>query len=207
MEQLSLSIENQLLMMEQYRLTAEESLMIELLFMAQPEEGHKESLVKYLGLPITKTGLRDILLSLQAKGIITKAYKVPDVGQTFDPESVIFNKNFLSNYRKYSGDLGAELWEAYPEIGIINGKEVRMKNFAKRFNTFEEFFYRYGKNIGWKLEKHKEVIELINWAKQNKSNLLNVNIADFVITKAWEGIKKFKEGTYEEMVFDTLTEL
>lgn len=78
--------------MEQYRLTAEELLMIELLFLAQPEEGHKDSLIRYLGMPITKTRLRDVLLSLQAKGVITKKYKIPAEGQTFDPESVIFNE-------------------------------------------------------------------------------------------------------------------
>ena len=72
MEKLSLTIENQLLIMEQYRLTAEELLMIELLFLAQPEEGHKDSLIRYLGMPITKTRLRDVLLSLQVKGVITK---------------------------------------------------------------------------------------------------------------------------------------
>ena len=202
-----MTIENQLLMMEQYRLTAEESLMIELLFLAQPEEGHVDSLIRYLGMPITKTRLRDILLSLQAKGIITKKYKVPEEGQKFDPESVIFNENFIKNYRKYSGILGAEFFEAYPSIGIINGKEVYMKNYAKRFFTEEEMFFRYGKNIGWKLDKHKEVLELIDWAKKNKCNLLNVNIADFIISKSWEGIKQFKEGTYDEVVFDTITEI
>ena len=193
--------------MERYKLTPEEVLMIDLLFLAQPEENHKEFLTRYLGLPITKHGLRDVLLSLQAKEVITKAYKVPEVGKTFDPESVIFNENFMHNYRKFSGDLGAELWEAYPAIAIINGKEYSMKNYAKRFTTEEDLFFRYGKNIGWKLSKHREVIDLVNWAKQNKCNLINVNIADFVISKGWESIKVFKEGTYDEMVFDTLTEL
>ena len=80
MEKLSLTIENQLLIMEQYRLTAEELLMIELLFLAQPEEGHKDSLIRYLGMPITKTRLRDVLLSLQVKRVITKKYKIPAEG-------------------------------------------------------------------------------------------------------------------------------
>lgn len=193
--------------MEQYRLTAEELLMIELLFLAQPEEGHKDSLIRYLGMPITKTRLRDVLLSLQVKGVITKKYKIPAEGQTFDPESVIFNENFIKNYRKYSGDLGEEFWEAYPDIVIINGREYSLKNWSKKFNTLEDMFFRYGKNIGWKLENHKRVIELVNWAKQNKCNLINVNIADFIMSKAWEGIEKFKDGTYEELVFDTMTEL
>lgn len=86
--------------MEKYRLTAEEVLLIDLLFLASIEEGHKEYLVKYFTMPVTRTNLRDLLLSLQAKGIITKQYKVPDKGQKFDPECVIFNQNFLNNYRK-----------------------------------------------------------------------------------------------------------
>lgn len=85
-------------MMEKYRLTAEEVLLIDLLFLASIEEGHKEYLVKYFTMPVTRTDLRDLLLSLQAKGIITKSYKVPDKGQKFDPECVVFNQNFLNNY-------------------------------------------------------------------------------------------------------------
>lgn len=38
--------------MEKYRLTAEETLLIDLLFLASIEEGHKEYLVKYLNMPI-----------------------------------------------------------------------------------------------------------------------------------------------------------
>lgn len=82
-----------------------------------------------------------------------------------------------------------------------------MRNFAKRFFTEDEMFFRYGKNIGWSKDKHKEVLELIDWAKKNKCNLLNKNIADFIISKSWESIKAFKEGHFDEMVFDTITEL
>lgn len=159
-----MTVDNQLIMMEKYRLTAEEALLIELLFLASIEEGHSEYLVKYLSMPITRTDLRDLLCSLQNKGIITKQYKIPEKGQGFDPECVIFNQNFLHNYRKFSGDLGAEFYMTYPHNGIINGIEVPLNNWAKRFKTEEEFYYAYGKSIGWKLDKHNEVLELVKWA-------------------------------------------
>ena len=63
MEKLSLTVDNQLVMMEKYRLTAEEVLLIDLLFLASIEEGHKEYLVKYFTMPVTRTNLRDLLLS------------------------------------------------------------------------------------------------------------------------------------------------
>ena len=180
--------------MEKYRLTAEEILLIDLLFLASIEEGHKEYLIKYLNMPVEKSGLGDLLVSLQNKGIITKQYKIPAKGQRFDPEALEFNKNFLHNYRKFSGELGIEFFNEYPTVAIIDGKEVPLKNYAKKFSTEEEFYYAYGKAIGWKLDKHKEVIEFIKWAKDNNCNLLNMNIADFVISKMWRSIEELKNG-------------
>lgn len=193
-------------MMEKYHLTAEESLVIELLFLASIEEGHSEYLVKYFTMQIDRTELRDILISLQDKGIIVKSYKIPSKGQKFDPESIEFNKNFLHNYRKFSGELGQEFFKEYPSIAIINGNEAPLKNYAKKFNSEEDFYFHYGKAIGWKLEKHQEVIELIKWAKDNNCTLLNMNIADFTISKMWRSIKELKEGD-GVMQFDTTKEI
>ena len=193
-------------MMEKYHLTAEESLVIELLFLASIEEGHSEYLVKYFTIQIDRTELRDILISLQDKGIIVKSYKIPSKGQKFDPEAVEFNKNFLHNYRKFSGELGQEFFKEYPSIAIINGNEAPLNNYAKKFNSEEDFYFHYGKAIGWKLEKHLEVIELIKWAKDNNCTLLNMNIADFTISKMWRSIKELKEGD-GVMQFDTTKEI
>lgn len=200
------SLDNQLLMMEKYHLTAEESLVIDLLFRASIEEGHPEYLVKYFTIQIDRTDLRDILISLQDKGIIVKSYKIPNKGQKFDPESVEFNKNFLHNYRKFSGELGQEFFKEYPSIAIINGNEAPLKNYAKKFNSEEEFYFQYGKAIGWKLDNHQEVIDLIKWAKDNNCTLLNMNIADFVISKMWRSVKELKEGD-GVMQFDSTKEI
>lgn len=192
--------------MEKYRLTAEETLLIDLLFLASSDECNPAPLVKYMSIPVTRTDLRDLLLSLQAKGIITKQYKIPEKGQKFDPECVTFNQNFLNNYRKFSGVMGAEFFQEYPSIAVINGVEAPLKNFAKKFFTQEEFFYAYGKAIGWKLSKHQEVLDLLKWAKDNNCNLLNMNIADFVISQMWTSIAELKEGG-AVMRFDTITSI
>lgn len=192
--------------MERYRLTAEEVLFIDLLFLASAEERHKEYLIKYMNIPITRASLRDLLVSLQNKGIITKQYKIPNEGSKFDPESVIFNQNFLNNYKKLSGELGAEFFMLYPSIAMINGTEVPLKNYAKKFSTEEDFLFAYGKTIGWNAEKHNEILELIKWGKDNNCNLLNMNIADFVISKMWGSVEELKNGD-AVMKFDTLKDI
>lgn len=194
------------MLMEKYSLSAEEVFIINLLFLASIEEGHPEHLVKYFNLNIEKSDLRESLFKLQNKGIITKSYKIPDKGKTFDPEAVEFNKNFLHNYRKFSGELGKELFNEYPSIAIINGSEAPLKNYAKKFNSEDDFFYHYGKSIGWKISKHQEIIQLIRWAKENNCKLLNMNISDFVISGMWRSIEELKNGD-AVMKFDNITDV
>ena len=189
--------------MEKYRLTAEEVMLVELLFLASIDEGHPEYLYKYVGLPVAKTDLRDLLVSLKDKGIIIKSYKIPAKGSTFDPESVEFNKNFLKSYRKFSGELGSEFFDEYPSTAVINGSVVSLKNFSKVFNNEEEMFFTYGKNIGWDVETHQKVLDLIRWGKENNCNILNTNIGHFIRSKLWRDIEKYKNGD-GVMTFDNL---
>ena len=199
-----LSIENQLGLMEKYRLTAEEMYIVDLLFLSSPEEGHGEFLRSYLS--FSDIDLRQVLVNLQNKQVILKSYKIPKKGESFDPETVEFNKNFLNSYRKYSGELGYEFFMEYPSYGLINGSEVPLRNFAKKFNSEDDFFFAYGRAVGWNKEKHEHVLELIRWAKENQCRLLNMNIADFVISKTWLSIEDIKNGN-GAMAFDIMTEL
>lgn len=190
-----MNLENQLSLMEKYNLTAEEVMFIDLLFSASIEEGHPEFLYRYSVLPPSiRSNFINLLQSLKDKGIIVKSFKIPEEGTIFDPEKVEFNKNFLRNYRKYSGELGKEFLINYPSTCIINGYEVGLKNIAKKFNSVEDFFYAYGKAIGWKESEHNRVINLLRWAKDNQCRLLNMNIADFVISRMWNSIEELKNG-------------
>ena len=204
MSEINVSVELQL--MERYRLTTEEVFVIELLFLGGSDENHKEYLQRYVNLAINRPSILDTLNSLQDKGVIKKSCKFPKRGEQLDPETIDFNENFLHNYRKFSGELGEELLEVYPQIGYINGKQFSLNNYAKKFNSFEDFAFAYGKAIGWNMSKHKHVIELVDWAKKNESNLLVVGIGDFVISRLWNNIEKQKSGD-GIMYFDNTTDI
>ena len=139
------------MLMEKYSLSAEEVFIINLLFLASIEEGHAEYLVKYFNLNIDKSDLRESLLNLQQKGIITKSYKVPAKGKPFDPEAVEFNKNFLHNYRKFSGELGRELFNEYPSIAIIGGAEA-FRHKGDGAAVAEAAFFNHAAGAGIALE-------------------------------------------------------
>lgn len=192
MKNLKLSLDAQLEMMEHYKLNPEEYLTIELLFLSGIEERHREYLLKYLAIRQNVTSFRDVLVELQNKGIILKSYKIPEVGKPFDPECIEFNKNFLNRYRKYSGVLGKELYEEYPHFIKIDGIAFDIANFAKKFNSEHDFYFAYGKAIGWDENVHREVIDLVKWAKKN-TTYLKFNICDFVISRAWRRIKELKD--------------
>lgn len=198
------NLDNQLLLMEKYNLTIEEYFITELLFLACEEERHPEYLVKYISLK-TKNDLLDILTSLKSKGIIKN--KLPKAGNSFNPGIIDFNKVFLHNYKKYSNELGQDLMRHYPSIAVIQGREYNIQNYAKKFNSEEEFCYFYGKSIGWNETKHEEVVKLVEWAKETSCNLININIADFVVIKSWNKIKEFKENSYDGLIIDTMTVL
>lgn len=63
--------------------------------------------------------------------------------------------------------MGQELFEAYPPFLSSNGKLLPLRNIAKKFNTLDEFFFAYSSAIKHNPEKHKEVMELLEWGKEH----------------------------------------
>ena len=177
-----MDIEKELSILDKYSLTPEE-----LVFLAQEEENHPEYLAKYLNLNIKKESTRDVLISLQEKGVILKTYKIPNKGESFYPDDVLFNKLFLSTYIKNSGELGIELYNNYPLNIFVGGVRYSLRNISKKFNSFEEFCYAYGKAIKFDPNTHKEVMDILEQAKE--SNLINTGICEFVISMKWLELK------------------
>lgn len=188
MKKLKLEIENELSILESYKLTAEEWFFIQLVFLAQEEEGHPDLLFNYMINGVDKTSIRDLLLSLQDKGVINKTYKVPAKGTTFKADNVEFNKVFLNKYLKNSGQLGMELYDAYPKTIIINKVCYQLTNITKKFNSFEDFAFMYGRAIKFNPEEHEKVLKTLNEAKE--LNLINYNICEFVISRKWNEIRE-----------------
>lgn len=201
MEKISISIDAELDIMTKYGLTAEEWWIIKLLFLALYPEDRTEPLERYL--KITGGLNSNIIESLQEKGILKK-FKVKK--QHYDLDTLQFNylksddgklhpdipftANFIKSYLKHSGELGKELYLAYPRFIRINGSDVDIKNITTggHFGSLEDFFFFYGKTIKWDAETHKQILYLVEYGKEN--GLIKESIVNFVINQRWRGIQE-----------------
>lgn len=173
-------------------------LLIYLTFLARDEEGHPEHFSKWFSNG-GSSKLRTLFESLKEKGIILKDYN-PD---TYDPNDIRFNRNFLKSWLKNSGEMGQELFDAYPPFLETPGKWYPLKNIAKKYDTLDEFFFAYSSAIKHNPEKHKEVMELLDWGKKN--NQITYSIVEFVVSHKWEELKYLKDnGVQDDIAISTL---
>ena len=179
-----------------YNLTADELLVIYLTFLARNEEGHPEYFSKWFSNGGNKK-LREIFESLKEKGIILKDYNP----NTYDPNDIRFNKLFLKSWLKNSGEIGQELFDAYPNWINVNGKLVPLKNIASKVNTLDEFFFMYSSAIKHNPETHKKVMKILQWAKENDK--ITSSLLNFVISKQWEALEDLRNNPQEGMVAST----
>lgn len=184
-----ISIEQEINFMINYQLSGDEMFLLKLILLAQ--EDHEEFLNKYFQ-NTNILDIQNILLSLQNKEIINKSYKIPEKGTIFKPKEVSINKQVIKNSFKYSQDLGMELFEAYPAFTTINGKVFSLRNISKKFNNFDEFCFEYGMAIKFNPQKHQEILNILEEAKND--NLINNGLCSFVIDRQWETLKLMKDN-------------
>lgn len=186
------TLEHQIGLCTQEQISMEELTIINLILDAQ-EAGNVALLGQYLMLPESIRGdLRTHLVSLQNRGFILKEYKIPNKGEVFDIYDVKLNKNFTKRFHKENYDLGSELYDHYPQFGSINGALVQINTVSKKFDSLELAFIAYAKAINNNPTKHKEVIELVDWAKD--TNVLNCSLASFIVDRRWEALSALKNG-------------
>lgn len=179
-----------------YRLTADELLLVYLTFLAQEEENHPEYFIKWFSNG-GKSKLKELFNSLKEKGIIHKDYNP----ESYNPDDIEFNKNFLKGWLKLSGEMGKELFDAYPPFLTANGKVYPLKNVAKKFNSLDDFFFHYGVQIKHNPEKHREIMEVLQWAKEN--NKINSGILEFVCSNGWDALAYLRDHPQEGQVEST----
>lgn len=187
------SLESDIKIMSQYQITAEENLFIKLLFYVQEHE--RESFDIFLN-ECKHDNISGIIQNLVDKNILLKS-SLPK-NNIIKIENIEFNKNFLKGYMKYSYDMGMELFMAYPTTLFINGVSYSAKNIAKKFDSLEQFAFTYARSIGFNEEKHREVMSILEWAKEN--DLLHFGICEFIISQKWIEYKELKEkggGTFD----------
>ena len=182
-----------------YGLTESELMLIYLTFLAQDEQGnHTEYFVKWLSNG-GQERLRPLFESLKEKGIIKKSYN-PD---SYIPNEIEFNKIFLKSWVKNTGELGQELFDAYPPfLTATNGKMLPLRNIAKKFYSLEEFYFHYSVQIKHSIEQHKKVMELLEWGKENGH--IKYGILEFVASKKWTELEYLRNNpTLNNEVADT----
>lgn len=205
MKNLTLNLEEEISILSKYRITPNELTFIKTLLILQDEEN--EDLFKdYIeSLYVCNVKLREVLISLQKKEIILKSYKIPSEGESFDPYSIPFNKNFIKSLYKSSFELGKELFEIYPQMTVINGSLVTLRGVSKHFDSLEECYFRYGKAIGWNQERHEKVLDLIKWAKER--DIIKQSLSSFVINNSWLDLEAIRNGDSGNYNFDTIKAL
>lgn len=187
-----LELKQQIKFCEKYGIAPNELLLFEIILLSQ-EDDCMDIVKDYFMLrACSKGSVRDMLIKLQDCGLIKKSFKIPEIGQSIDPNDIPLNMNVIKDYRKSSFELGKELFEVYPQFCIINNCSVGIRSVSKKFDSLEDFYKFYGKSIGWNIEKHNYIIDLVNWGKEN--NLINCSLCNFVIDRKWDTLEAMKEG-------------
>jgi len=195
-----LTIEEELNMLDKYKLTPTELFVVKLLLIAQIE-GEEDYIYRYVQIP-NKSSFREILESLQSKGVILKSYKIPKSGEKLIIEDIDFNKNFVKNIHRASFELGKELYENYPQTTYVKGQVFNLRRVSKKFNSLEDAFFKYGKYIRFDNELHNEVIELVKWGIQNGYNFTTMD--SFIIDQDWRNIKNVRDGGNINVNYDAV---
>ena len=197
-------IDNELIFLEKYNLTPTELMTIRTILLAQ--DNQEDYLFKFNNI-LTKTDVkfRDILISLQNKQIITKAYKIPNEGEAFEFEDVTLNKSIVKAFYRASFELGKELFNVYPQTTIVNGVIYALRRVSKKFNSIEDAFRVYGKTIRWDEELHNEIIELVKWGIDNDYSFTTLD--DFIVDNAWESIRAIRDGHAININFNAIKQL
>lgn len=183
---------NDLEILERYKLLPTELFVIRAILLAK-ENNEYEWIQRFVQLLNSlNLKLRDLLVSLINKGIILKSWKLPKEGDNLIIEDIPFNQNFLKQYHRSSFDLGNELFETYPQFTYVQGQYYNLRRVSKKFNDLEDAFAKYGKVIKWNNYTHQEILELINWGKDNQYNFTTLD--DFICDRGWLSIKAQKDG-------------
>jgi hypothetical protein len=187
------NLEEQIAILSRYNINSDELLFITVILLIQ--EGDENPYINlYFSLPSScRGGIRDLLISLQEKQVITKEYKIPPTGAKFTPEDVTFNKNFIKTFYKGSFWIGKELFEIYPISTVVNGIEYKLRRVSKKFDSLEDAYRAYGKAISWKPEVHRNIMQLVKWGKEN--NYQFTTLDSFIVDNDWLNIAAMKDNS------------
>lgn len=188
MEHFKFNIENKLSILEKYNLTPTELFTIKVVLLAK-EEGEYEWLKRFS--QIVK--LREILIRLQEKGIILKSWKLPKEGQQLIVEDIPVNQSFQKQFFRASFEMGEELFYTYPQSAVVQGTVYNLRSVSKRFDSLEQAFQKYAKNIKNNPELHQQIIDDIKWGIEEQYNGFTT-LDRFIIDRGYESLHSLRMG-------------
>lgn len=202
---LTLTLEDEISVLEKYRLTPTELFLLRVLLIFQDENDTKLFSNYIKTLKQAGVNLRSVLQNLQNKGIILKSYKIPEEGQQFDPFDIEINRNFIKTLYKCSFELGKELFENYPQFTTINNSIASLRGVSKFFNSLEDAYFKYGRYIKWNVETHNHIIELVKWGKEH--DVIKQSLGSFIVNNAWLDLEALQNGDTVNYNYDSIREL
>lgn len=195
MKYLNHNLNTELILMSQYKIDSNELMCIKVILLAQ--DGEYEYLQNFAQI----CQLRLLLTTLQSKGVILKSYKLPKEGSSFVPEDVQFNQNFLKKYYRSAYEMGEELFYTYPQSCVVNNQVFNLRSVSHKFNSLEDAFAKYAKQIKNNPDVHKEILDNIRWGIENGYNFTTLD--RFIVDRAYEALKAFKEGNTININFES----
>lgn len=203
MKNLTLTLEQEISILDKYRLTPTALMFLKTLLILQ-DDGNEEPFKSYFEL-LHNCGVKicDVISYLQDKEIILKSYKAPqNDGDKFDPNVIPINKFFIKNMYKSSFELGKELFEEYPQFTNIDGNVVGIRSVSKRFNSLEEAYFKYARAINNNPEIHNHIIQLIKWGKDK--DLIKYTLSSFIIDRRWLELEALKDGSISNIDYESI---
>ena len=189
MKYLNHNLDNELILMRDYKIYPNELFIIKIILLAQ--DGDYTYLQQFN--EIFSGQLRLLLESLQSKGIIIKAYKIPKEGTSFIPEDVQFNQNFLKKFYRSAYEMGEELFNTYPQSAVVGGVMYNLRSVSKRFDSLEQAFQKYAKIIKNSPELHQQVINDVKWGIENEYQGFTT-LDRFIIDRGFEFLHSMRVG-------------
>lgn len=173
--------------MDEYKINPNELFAVKIILLAQ--DGEYEYLQKFARI----FPLRTILESLQTNGIILKSWKLPKEGSKLDVEDIPFNQNFLKKFYRSAFEMGEELFYTYPQSTIVSGVVYNLRSVSKRFDSLEQAFQKYAKDIKNNPELHQQIIDDIKWGIETQYNGFTT-LDRFIIDRGYEYLHSMRLG-------------
>lgn len=195
-----MSLDTILNIMTKHGLDCNEIMLLYLTFISQSENGNPDQNKVYFEKWYNSGGskiLKQTFESLKEKGVIIKNY-CPD---SYIPNEVELNKTFCKSWFKLTGELGKELYDAYPTNLFVNGRNLFLKNHIKKFLNVEDVYFWYAKTIGHSIEYHKFILDTLAWAKEH--NLIQFSLLEFIGSQKWHDLNYMRKNGIQNQA-DTL---